>query len=62
MNDMRLIDIPEVGFVADLLIDLATQVREHCPVLPAEVLRSLAVVDFAIVGIRNGKLKVSNEI
>lgn len=55
MNN-RTAALAEVRFMADLLNDLASQVREHCPVLPSEVVRSLAVVEFAMMGLRNGKL------
>ena len=48
--------LAEVRNMVDLYLDLAEQVREHCPVLPSEVVRSLAVVDFAVQRLRNGAL------
>jgi len=56
VSDKRTESLSEVRFMADLLIDLAEQIREHCPVIHPEVVRSLAVVDYAIVRLRNGKL------
>lgn len=48
--------LAEVRNMVNLYLDLAEQVRENCPVLPSEVVRSLAVVDFAVQRLRNGAL------
>lgn len=61
MSDLRSPALAEVHFICLALSDLAEQVREHCPVLHTEVLRSLALADYALDLVRISDARLIHE-